>query len=97
MSSLKNALLTRYDSGFRTDTDSTSISANGRREAFVALSNVRSNANSDTIVAAYLAAFKSGVTTILSQKIGLLRLMMLILAYYPTISASGKLKASGLK
>lgn len=64
MSSLKNALLTRYDSGFRTDTDSSSISANGRREAFVALSNVRSNANSDTIVAAYLAAFKAGVTTV---------------------------------
>lgn len=64
MSSLKNALLTRFDSGFRTDTDASSISANGRREAFVALSNVRSNANSDTIVAAYLANFKSGVTTV---------------------------------
>ena len=64
MSSLKNALLTRFDSGFRTDTDASSISANGRREAFVALSNVRSNANSDTIVAAYLANFKAGVTTV---------------------------------
>lgn len=67
MSNLKNALLTRYDSGFRTDTDATSISTNGRREAFVALANVRQSANSDVIVAAYLAGLKNGVTTVTAE------------------------------
>lgn len=64
MSSLKNAILTRFDGGLRTDTNASSISANGRRETFLSLSQVRSSANVARPVAEYLSALASGVTTI---------------------------------
>ena len=64
MSSLKNSILTRYDGGFRTDNNTSSISANGLRETFLSLGNVRSSANSDQIVQSYLSSFGSGVTTV---------------------------------
>ena len=67
MSSIKNALLTRFDSGFRTDTNSASISANGRREAFLSLGEVRNSSNADPTVAAYLSSLNSGVTTITAE------------------------------
>ena len=54
MSSLKNAILTRFDGGYRTDTNAGSISSNGRREAFLSLGSVRSSPNTDRVVSEYL-------------------------------------------
>lgn len=67
MSTIKNVLLTRYDSGFRTDSSSASISTNGRREGFLSLGQVRNSPNTDTPVAQYLASLASGVTTLTAE------------------------------
>ena len=67
MSSIKNALLTRFDSGFRTDSSSSSISANGRREGFLALGQVRNSPNTTTAINQYLSTLGSGATTLTAE------------------------------
>ena len=67
MSSLKNAILTRFDGGYRTDTNAGSISSNGRREAFLSLGSVRSSPNTDRVVSEYLGTLLGGVTTVTAQ------------------------------
>ena len=67
MSSLRNALLTRFDGGYRTDSNSGSISTHGRREGFLSLGNVRSSPNVGRSVSQLLTSFASGVTTVTAQ------------------------------
>ena len=64
MSSLRNAILTRFDGGYRTDTVAASISTHGRREAFLSLATLRSSPNVNQTVQQYLSELGSGVTTV---------------------------------
>lgn len=64
MSTIKNAILTRYSGGYRTDTNSASISANGRRESFLSLTSTTDSASVSAAVSGYLSVYNSGVTTV---------------------------------
>jgi hypothetical protein len=64
VSSIKNAILTRIEGGYRTDTNASSISANGRRESFLSLTSTTNSASTTAAVAAYVSALNGGVTTV---------------------------------
>ena len=54
MSTIKNAILTRFQGGYRTDTDSGSISANGRRESFLSLPSTSNSAATTAAIDEYI-------------------------------------------
>jgi len=64
VSTIKNALLTRFQGGYRTDTDATSISANGRRESFLSLTSTANSASTLAAIGEYLDTLDSGITTV---------------------------------
>jgi hypothetical protein len=64
MSTIKNALLTRFQGGYRTDSDATSISANGRRESFLSLTSTANSASTVAAIGEYLDTLDSGITTV---------------------------------
>ena len=64
MSTIKNAILTRFSGGYRTDTNSASISANGRRESFLSLTSTTDSASVSAGISGYLSVYNSGVTTV---------------------------------
>lgn len=67
MSTIKNAILTRYEGGYRSDTDATSISANGRRESFLSLSSTANSASTAASISAYLSLLDSGLPVVRTQ------------------------------
>lgn len=64
MSTIKNALITRFQGGYRTDTDAASISANGRRESFLSLTSTPNSASTSEAIGRYLDVLDSGITTV---------------------------------
>ena len=64
MSTIKNAILTRYEGGYRTDTDASSISTNGRRESFLSLTSTTNSAATTAAIGEYLDVLDSGITTV---------------------------------
>ena len=64
MSTIKNAILTRFQGGYRTDTDSGSISANGRRESFLSLTSTSNSAATTAAINEYIDTLDSGITTV---------------------------------
>ena len=64
MSTIKNAILTRFQGGYRTDTDSGSISANGRRESFLSLTSTSNSAATTAAIDEYIDTLDSGITTV---------------------------------
>jgi hypothetical protein len=64
MSTIKNAILTRYQGGYRTDTDATSVAANGRRETFLSLTSTANSAATSAAITEYLDTLDSGITTV---------------------------------
>jgi hypothetical protein len=64
VSTIKNALLTRFQGGYRTDSDATSISANGRRESFLSLTSTANSASTVAAIGEYLDTLDSGITTV---------------------------------
>lgn len=64
MSTIKNALITRFQGGYRTDSDAASISANGRRESFLSLTSTPNSASTTQAVTRYLDVLDSGITTV---------------------------------
>lgn len=64
MSTIKNAILTRFQGGYRTDTDSGSISANGRRESFLSLTSTSNSAATTAAIGEYIDTLDSGITTV---------------------------------
>jgi hypothetical protein len=64
MSTIKNAILTRYQGGYRTDTDATSVAANGRRETFLSLTSTANSAATTAAITEYLDTLDSGITTV---------------------------------
>jgi len=64
VSTIKNAILTRFQGGYRTDTDAGSISANGRRESFLSLTSTSNSAATTAAISEYLNTLNSGITTV---------------------------------
>jgi len=64
VSTIKNAILTRFEGGYRTDTDAGSISTNGRRESFLSLTSTSNSAATTAAIGEYLDTLDTGITTV---------------------------------